>query len=200
MHIWHLNFTLCSESLSTVLCSWRFVPCFLIAISNFYGKCGFNSVPSRPSASFSTDIVSKQETNSWGKIHTPSVSLIKPSVTSLAGRNANSFQLVEANYLTQSCQPVILSFAAKLPFSQLVLQWICLQQKCLWQSLKMKILDTLSGHGPHTFPSPLRTPACELCWGQPGVPDAFTGNEESAWSQTTGKQILFTLFRQDAFP
>ena len=68
MHISHLNFMLCNESLYTVLCSWHFVPrFFLMDISNFYGKCEFNSVPSRPSASFSTNVVFKNKKPTLGK-------------------------------------------------------------------------------------------------------------------------------------
>lgn len=101
----------------------------------FCGTCGFYSEPSRPSASFSFNVLHfKLRKQFLGKFSS-SCSLIKPSVTSLTGRSASKFQPVENQTVKTHCQLIILSFMAKLPFSYVAkhLQQKCLRQRCLWQ-------------------------------------------------------------------
>jgi hypothetical protein len=88
-----------------------------------------------------------------GKNSPPSVSLIKPSVTSLAGRNANSFQLVETKLSNSKLSASYFIFCSKIAFQPIGFAMNMFATKMLVaEMLKMKILDTLSGHGPHTFP------------------------------------------------
>ena len=99
------------------------------------GTCGFNSEPSRPSASFSFNVVHFKIRKQFLGKSSSSFSLIKPSITSLTGRSASKFQTVENQTVNTHCQPIILSFMAKLPFSYVAkrLQQKCLRQRCLWQ-------------------------------------------------------------------
>lgn len=98
--------------------------------------------------------VSKQESNSWKKKSPPSVSLIKPSVTALAGRNANSFQLVETKLSNSKLSASYFTFCSEIAFQPIGFAMNMFATKMLVAEMfKVKILDTLSSHGPHTFPS-----------------------------------------------
>ena len=98
--------------------------------------------------------VSKQESNSWKKKSLPSVSLIKPSVTALAGRNANSFQLVETKLSNSKLSASYFTFCSEIAFQPIGFAMNMFATKMLVAEMfKVKILDTLSSHGPHTFPS-----------------------------------------------
>lgn len=45
------------------------------------------------------------------------------------------------NQLKPNCQTINLSFTTKLPYSQLVMQQKCLQQRCLWRKYKNPNID-----------------------------------------------------------
>lgn len=77
-----------------IACSWQIVICSLTDILKFCGKCDFNSVPSRPLASFSCNVVCFKVYHLLGQIIVI-CQLDKPLIMSLTGRNPNGFEPVE---------------------------------------------------------------------------------------------------------
>lgn len=75
-------------------CSWQIVLCSLADILKFCGECDFNSVPSRPLASFSCKVVCFKVNQLLGQIIVI-CQLDKPLIMSLTGRDPNGFQPVE---------------------------------------------------------------------------------------------------------
>lgn len=84
-------------------------------VPKFFGKCGFNSVLLRPLASFSSIVGCFEIRNQ----------LLEQIIV--------SWQDILIVYVKLNCQPVILSFMEKLHYSQLVIWWKYLLQKCLLQ-------------------------------------------------------------------
>ena len=95
------------------VCSWHFVTWPSIDVTKFYGKRNFTSVPSRSLASFLPCLVFQKKKPTLGQI------II-----------CHDFCTV---YIQPNHQPDILSFTAKLPYSQLVMWQEYFQQKCMWQ-------------------------------------------------------------------
>lgn len=77
-----------------IACSWQTVRCSLTDILKFCGKCDVNSVPSRPLASFSCNVVCFKVYQLLGQIIVI-CQLDKPLIMSLTGRNPNGFEPVE---------------------------------------------------------------------------------------------------------
>ena len=155
IYIWASYCAVKASTLSLILGILSHVRwCELWTCSKFYGKCGFNSVPSRPSAFFSTNVVHfKIRNHSWDK-SSSSVSSIKPSITSLAGWNVNSFQPVETKLSNSNPSNSYFIFYGKItlqPISYAV--YMFATKMLVAEMLTVKILDTLPGQGPHTFPS-----------------------------------------------
>ena len=105
---------MCCENLYTVEYSWHMflAMCLLINVSKFSWKCGFNSAPLRPLASFSSNVVCFKIRNHF---------LEKIFVV------CNNVCII---YVKPNCQPVALSFMIKLPYSQLVMWQKCHRNVC----------------------------------------------------------------------